>query len=90
MSFVRLLILKLHIHECPADKGTEDERERGVISNMHPCHCAVLYWHQQVLNILCQFLNVLNTHSSCLIERVVKLRLHSDLSVRVGVDKRQP
>ena len=31
-----------------------------------------------------------DTHPSCLIERVVKLSLHSDLSVRVGVDKRQP
>lgn len=31
----------------------------------------------------------MNTHSSGLIERVVKLCLHSDLSVRVGVDERQ-
>lgn len=34
--------------------------------------------------------NVLDTHACCLVERVVKLGLHSDLSVRVGVDKRKP
>lgn len=34
--------------------------------------------------------NVLDTHASCLIEWVVKLRLHSDLSVRVGVDEGEP
>lgn len=32
----------------------------------------------------------MDTHACCLVERVVKLGLHSDLSVRVGVDERKP
>lgn len=34
--------------------------------------------------------NILDTHACRLVERVVKLCLHSDLSVRVGVDERKP
>lgn len=33
---------------------------------------------------------ILDTHACRLVEGVVKLRLHSDLSVRVGVDEREP
>ncbi len=32
MSFVRLLISILHIHECPADSEKEDGGDRGSIS----------------------------------------------------------
>lgn len=34
--------------------------------------------------------NRIDTHACRLVERVVKLCLHSDLSVRVGVDERKP
>lgn len=34
--------------------------------------------------------NIVDTHACRLVEGVVKLRLHSDLSVRVGVDERKP
>lgn len=33
---------------------------------------------------------ILDTHACRLVEGVVELRLHSDLSVRVGVDEREP
>lgn len=32
----------------------------------------------------------MDTYSSSLVKRVVKFCLHSDLSVRVGIDKREP
>lgn len=42
------------------------------------------------LSVLFQFLNIVDTHPSGLIERVVKLCFHGDLSVRMGVDQREP
>lgn len=33
MSFARLLILILHIHECPAKNEREDGRDNGLINS---------------------------------------------------------
>lgn len=80
MSLVSLLISKLRIREFPGDIET------NTVSNL----CVFQGGEEGIKGERGRVLKILDTHACCLVEGVVKLRLHSDLSVRVGVDEREP
>lgn len=76
---VSLLILKLRIHEFPGDSETK------TVSNL--CFKGREKGDRRWKSASSK---IVNTHACRLVEGVVKLCLHSDLSVRVGVDERKP
>lgn len=80
MSLVSLLISKLRIHEFPGDSET------NTVSNLRLFKAE----NNGMEGEGARASNILDTHACRLVERVVKLCLHSDLSVRVGVDERKP
>lgn len=80
MSLVSLLISKLRIHEFPGDRETHPVSHR----------CDFKAEDNGIGGESARVSKILDTHACRLVERVVKLCLHSDLSVRVGVDERKP
>lgn len=80
MSLVSLLISKLRIHEFPGDRETHPVSHR----------CDFKAEDNGSGGESARVSKILDTHACRLVEWVVKLCLHSDLSVRVGVDERKP
>lgn len=80
MSLVSLLISKLRIHEFPGDKETNPVSKRRDFKAED----------NGIGGQSARVSKLLDTHACRLVERVVKLCLHRDLSVRVGVDEGKP